>query len=291
MTGLTSIGGQAATMTSLELVDFINQHRQQQAEQAGQAFPSDEFPELLHKNFLAKVPEVLGERSAEFAADLPDSYGRPRRGYRFPKRESCLMLIGSGITPRFRKATFQSYQADGSVPMAQVLVRCRDFAERFPEHYEAGRSLLLVGNVGTGKTHLGSAIVQHVIREHGAQAVITSAAQIIRVAKGAMARNAQYTERDVIEELVGFDLLVIDEVGAQGGTEYERGLLHEVIDQRYQQVLPTVLISNLPADTAAAQAGELTLQDFIGERALDRLRQGGRAVRFTWGSARSEVDA
>ncbi|MDI9843379.1 ATP-binding protein, partial [Pseudomonas aeruginosa] len=92
--------------------------------------------------------------------------------------------------------------------------------------YEAGRSLLLVGNVGTGKTHLGSAIVQHVIRAHGAQAVIVSAAQVIRVAKGAMARNAQYTERDVLAELVGFDLLVIDEVGAQGGTEYERGLLH-----------------------------------------------------------------
>ncbi|GLU37158.1 ATP-binding protein [Pseudomonas sp. NBRC 100443] len=207
------------------------------------------------------------------------------------QRKLNALLIGSGITPRFRNATFQSYQADGSVPMAQVLVRCRDFAEQFPEHYEAGRSLLLVGNVGTGKTHLGSAIAQHVIREHGAQAVITSAAQIIRVAKGAMARSAQYTERDVIEELVGFDLLVIDEVGAQGGTEYERSLLHEVIDQRYQQVLPTVLISNLPADTAAAQAGELTLQDFIGERALDRLRQGGRAVRFTWGSARGGVPA
>lgn len=207
------------------------------------------------------------------------------------QRKLNALLIGSGITPRFRNATFQSYQADGSVPMAQVLVRCRDFAERFPEHYEAGRSLLLVGNVGTGKTHLGSAIVQHVIREHGAQAVITSAAQIIRVAKGAMARNAQYTERDVIEELVGFDLLVIDEVGAQGGTEYERGLLHEVIDQRYQQVLPTVLISNLPADVGGGPAGELTLQDFIGERALDRLRQGGRAVRFTWGSARGGVPA
>lgn len=39
MTGLTSIGGQAATMTSLELVEFINQHRRQQAEEAGQSFP------------------------------------------------------------------------------------------------------------------------------------------------------------------------------------------------------------------------------------------------------------
>lgn len=207
------------------------------------------------------------------------------------QRRQNSLLIGSGITPRFRAATLQSYETSGDQQMAKALARCRDFAEKFPEHYEAGRSLLLVGNVGTGKTHLGSAIAQQVIREHGAQAVIVSAAQIIRVAKGAMARNAQYTERDVIEELVGFDLLVIDEVGAQGGTEYERGLLHEVIDQRYQQVLPTVLISNLSADATAAQPGELTLQDFIGERALDRLRQGGRAVRFTWGSARSGVSA
>jgi len=90
---LTTIGGQAATMTSLELVDFINAHRQQQAEQAGQPFPSKGFAKLEHKHFLDKVPEVLGERSAEFSADLPDSYGRPRRGYRFPKREACLMAM------------------------------------------------------------------------------------------------------------------------------------------------------------------------------------------------------
>ncbi len=68
--------------TSLELVDFINSQRGE-----GEA-------ELLHKNFFAKVPQVLGEEtSAKFLADLPDSYGRPRKGYRFPKREACLMAM------------------------------------------------------------------------------------------------------------------------------------------------------------------------------------------------------
>lgn len=93
MTDLTITGGQAATMTSLELVDFINSHRKQQAEQAGQSFPSDDFPELTHANLLAKVPKVLGGTSHSFECDLPDNYGRPRRGYRFPKRESCLMAM------------------------------------------------------------------------------------------------------------------------------------------------------------------------------------------------------
>jgi phage antirepressor YoqD-like protein len=77
------------SMTSLELVDFINGHRERQAKASG-----TEFVELLHKSFLAKVPEVLGkETSAKFLADLPDSYGRSRKGFAFPKRESCLMAM------------------------------------------------------------------------------------------------------------------------------------------------------------------------------------------------------
>ncbi|WP_440468083.1 hypothetical protein ACKI1H_07900 [Pseudomonas sp. YH-1] len=93
MTDLITTGGQAATMTSLELVEFINQHRERQAEQAGQLFPSYEFPELTHANLLAKIPKVIGEVSHSFECDLPDSYGRPRRGYRLLKREACLMAM------------------------------------------------------------------------------------------------------------------------------------------------------------------------------------------------------
>ncbi|MFA5633140.1 MAG: hypothetical protein WC997_16650 [Porticoccaceae bacterium] len=82
MTGIiVAQDSQTVTMTSLEMVEFINGQR------------GEDEPELLHKNFLAKVPEVLGKRSAEFLADLPDSYGRPRKGYRFPKREACLMAM------------------------------------------------------------------------------------------------------------------------------------------------------------------------------------------------------
>ena len=82
------------TMTSHELVEFINNHRKEQAEGSGYAFPSKGFAKLEHKNFLAKVPEVLGaQTSAKFLADLPDSYGRLQPAYRFPKREATLMAM------------------------------------------------------------------------------------------------------------------------------------------------------------------------------------------------------
>jgi len=186
-------------------------------------------------------------------------------------------LIGSGITPRFAGSMFSNYRVDNTA-MGQALEICQGYADNFGENYSDGRNLLLCGNVGTGKTHLASSIVQQVIRQLDALAVITSAAEIIRVFKGSMDRNAGYSERDVIAELADFDLLVIDEVGAQAGTAYELAVLHEVFDRRYQLVRPTVVVSNMDAKG---------LGQYIGERALDRLRENKALLAgFTWESER-----
>lgn len=189
-------------------------------------------------------------------------------------------LVGSGITPRFAESTFATYRAT-TPAMSLALETCQGYADSFGEHFQAGRNLLLCGNVGNGKTHLASGIVQHVIRKHRAIAVITTAAEIIRVFKRSMDRNAGYTEGDVIDELASFDLLVIDEVGAQAGTHYELSVLHEVLDRRYNLIRPTVVVSNLNAKD---------LGHYIGERALDRLRENkALLVGFTWESARGRV--
>ena len=189
-------------------------------------------------------------------------------------------LVGSGITPRFFESTFATYRA--STPdMALALETCQGYADNFGEHFQAGRNLLLCGNVGNGKTHLASSIVQRLIRQHRAVAVITTAAEIIRVFKRSMGRDAGYTEGDVINELASFDLLVIDEVGAQAGTHYELSALHEVLDRRYNLIRPTVVVSNLNAQG---------LSQYIGERALDRLRENkALLVGFTWASARGRA--
>ena len=200
-------------------------------------------------------------------------------------------LVGSGITPRFSGSTFATYRAT-TPSMTLALETCQGYADNFGEHFQAGRNLLLCGNVGNGKTHLASSIVQAVIRQHRAVAVITTAAEIIRVFKRSMDRNAGYTEGDVINELASFDLLVIDEIGAQKGSEYELGVLHEIVDRRYQMVLPTVVVSNLPATSKQDADGKPTpsLEQYIGARALDRLRENkALLVGFTWASARGRT--
>jgi len=69
------------TMTSLELVEFINQSRKQ-----GES-------ELTHANFLKKVPNVLSGNEVKFYSVYIGANGQERPCYKFPKREACLMAM------------------------------------------------------------------------------------------------------------------------------------------------------------------------------------------------------
>lgn len=73
------------TMTSLELVEFINSQRKE-----GES-------ELRHDNFMAKVPKVLGNAAPKFLGTVqrpqPTGGFREYPCYRFPKREACLMAM------------------------------------------------------------------------------------------------------------------------------------------------------------------------------------------------------
>ena len=74
----------AITMTSLELVEFINNDRKVRAP----------YVELQHSDFLKKVPLVLGEKDAgNFSSIYFDSMNREKPCYAFPKREACLMAM------------------------------------------------------------------------------------------------------------------------------------------------------------------------------------------------------
>lgn len=86
MSALMMGGDKAVTMTSLELVDFINSQRGQ-----GDA-------ELRHDHFMAKVPKVLGEDHApKFRGMIEVTVGkgatRQSPIFRLPKREACLMAM------------------------------------------------------------------------------------------------------------------------------------------------------------------------------------------------------
>lgn len=72
----------AVTMTSLELVDFINSLRHESL-----------APVLTHSDFKKKVKKVLSKDHGNFSGIFLDGYGREQEMYIFPKREATLMAM------------------------------------------------------------------------------------------------------------------------------------------------------------------------------------------------------
>lgn len=191
--------------------------------------------------------------------------------------------LGAALIPsRFRDRTFEGYIATAPKQIKALNV-CREYAENFAEHYKAGRCLLLLGNVGTGKTHLATAIANHIMHTSTATAVYRTVGGILQHIKGSYDRESGYSEGDAFAAYTKPSLLIIDEVGATKPTEFELASLFNIINGRYEEQLPTIVISNLPA-------GELS--GALGERCVDRLREGGGiAVGFDWKSARGRAKA
>ena len=76
------------TMSSPEIVDFINNHRKEIAT------TEKPYKELRHDDFMRKVPSVLGELHApKFIGTQTYGNNNTRHIYQFPKREACLMAM------------------------------------------------------------------------------------------------------------------------------------------------------------------------------------------------------
>ena len=184
----------------------------------------------------------------------------------------------SGVPPRFQGASFESYQPGN--PQAQKnLAALRGYAARFDQHRALGLSLILCGKTGTGKTHLSCAVLRALAFEHGVCGKYCTAYRAVQEIRASY-KSSDVTELQVLKEFVRPDLLVLDEIGVQYGTDSEQLLLFSLLNGRYEELKPTIVISNLSLDE---------VMQYLGDRVYDRLREnGGGVLAFDWGSWRQK---
>lgn len=188
------------------------------------------------------------------------------------------LMDNAGIARRFEACEFDNYQAINP-DAAKNLAACQRYTASWPDRLKAGTGLVMTGNCGTGKNHLAVSMVKNIVRNHLANVEVTDVMRLTRAVKSTWRHNAETTEEEVIERFVSLDLLIIDEVGVQFGSPAEMTILQEVINARYESVLPTILISNLTFEQ---------LKESIGERIVDRVTDGGRnRLAFGWESYRA----
>lgn len=223
--------------------------------------------ELLGKVLWTYCPQCVADR-AEKQRKMDEDQER----YKFEQR-----VKDSEIPERFKDRTLASYQAT-SEGQKKALAFCEDYASSFSTIRKTGRSAIFLGKPGTGKTHLAIGIGLEVLRQKQGLVMFTSASRLLRRIKDSYRKGSHESEREAYAVFTTCELLIIDEIGIQFGTEYEKNTLFDVINERYENLRPTILLSNLAMDE---------VKGYLGDRTFDRMREnGGQAIAFTWGSHR-----
>lgn len=141
-----------------------------------------------------------------------------------------------GIPPRFIKATFANY-----APQNEKAIKLLEFCKS----YDFKSNLIMLGNTGNGKTHLGCAIIDQALTKR----LTCSYVQFYRLAE------IKLKKPNILQDLIACDLLVIDEYGVQD-SDFKNNLLYEVVNERYNNLGNTVIISNLAIEAFRQSIGD-----------------------------------
>ena len=179
----------------------------------------------------------------------------------------------SGVPERYLNEGLDTYQITNEMQTTAAKA-----ATKFLHAVKCGefKSLVMIGNAGTGKTHLACAI----IREAGGK--YRTAPDIVEEMRRAKSFTAAETEAEIIDYYGRIKLLVIDEIGRGISATDEKYMIYQIVNARYNTRKPTVLISNL---------GKSDFRQYIGVAAADRLVESAEIWEMNGESYRRELRA
>ena len=209
------------------------------------------------------TPEEIAEHDAEIER-LERQQAAQEKIERYKK---------SGVPERYFNETLDTYKITNEMQTTAAKA-----ATNFLHAAKCGefKSLVMLGNAGTGKTHLACAI----IREAGGK--YRTAPEIVEEMRRAKSFTANDTEADIIDYYGRVKLLVIDEIGRGISSTEEKYMIYQLVNARYNTRKPTVLISNL---------GKSDFLQYIGVAAADRLVESAEILEMNGESYRRELRA
>ncbi len=193
------------------------------------------------------------------------------------------LLITAKIPKRYEKCHFHNYKARNSSQDHGFQYASR-LAMEFPA---VERGLILMGDVGVGKTHLAVSILKG-LTERGFGCLFYEFGSLLKEIQGSYNPISKTSELNVLSPVLDAEILVLDEIGASKPTDWVRDTMAHIINSRYNDKKLTVFTTNY-SDKPKSDREE-TFEDRIGVRLRSRLFEMCKTVHITGDDYRKSFD-
>jgi DNA replication protein DnaC len=203
------------------------------------------------------------------------------------------LLAAARIPKRYEHCELSNFEFDGP---HRGLAPARMAAYKFVEEYPVDNTgLLLIGSIGTGKTHLAVGIIRELIQAKGIACLFYDYRELLKQIQNSYNDSVKVTELEVLRPVFETEVLVLDELGAVKPTEWVWDTVSLILNTRYNDSRTTIITTNFPnlpsrssqnnfssrsREAAEHAAREETLGDRIGDRMRSRLHEMCRIIKM-----------
>ncbi len=197
------------------------------------------------------------------------------------------------IPPLYSNASLENFVVPGpDNPIARreltnVLLAVKNYVREFPN--EARPGLLLIGEAGTGKTHLAVAALRKIL-EKGFECLFSDYQNLLDRIRSGYDAASNSSDREAYRVALDAEVLLLDDLGAHRVTDWVEDTITSIVTWRCNNRKALIATTNLPdgdvgsAMTERSALGKpeyrITLGERIGPRARSRLFEMCTVIRM-----------
>lgn len=178
--------------------------------------------------------------------------------------EARVRLQKSGLAKDFRGKSFENFETFDNEQLEQAKRKSEKYVATFDANDSTKNgSLLLCGQVGSGKTHLGTASSIELINM-GIPVVYMGYREVITQLKAKVADAVAYSKE--LDRYKNAEVLYIDDFLKGRLTEADVNIMYDLINFRYNNSLPLIISTELTLDEL------INFDEAIGSRVIEMCR-------------------